>query len=134
VCLNKLTSARAPSRKAMQAPGCPRAVFTADGALGSAWKTANSEDSVSIRAAHADGGGLPAAERAAFVLREAFAYSHGRHPRTSWTRRRPMRVSLHHRAPGSGSTNRCHDFRPNPGHWRAACRNGFLDAARGGGT
>jgi RNA polymerase sigma factor (sigma-70 family) len=74
VCLNQLTSARA-RRESYAGPWLPEAVFTADGALGPL-ETAEQRDSVSI-ALLTLMERLTPAERAAFVLREAFSYSHG---------------------------------------------------------
>jgi RNA polymerase sigma-70 factor (TIGR02957 family) len=126
VCLNQLTSARA-RRESYAGPWLPEAVFTADGALGPL-ETAEQRDSVSI-ALLTLMERLTAAERAAFVLREAFAYSHGDIAHILDTSEANAR-QLHHRA-RQRLDQPVQRFRPNPAHWRALVER-FLDAARGG--
>jgi RNA polymerase sigma-70 factor (ECF subfamily) len=126
VCLNQLTSARA-RRESYAGPWLPEAVFTADGALGPL-ETAEQRDSVSI-ALLTLMERLTAAERAAFVLREAFAYSHGDIAHILDTSEANAR-QLHHRA-RQRLDQPLPRFRPNPAHWRALVER-FLDAARGG--
>ena len=73
LCLNRLTSARA-RREAYAGPWLPEPVLTDDQALGPL-ETAEQRESVSI-ALLSLMERLTPTERAAFVLREAFAYSH----------------------------------------------------------
>lgn len=73
LCLNRLTSARA-RREIYVGPWLPEPVITGDGTLGPL-ETAQQRDSVSI-ALLSLMERLSPTERAAFVLREAFAYSH----------------------------------------------------------
>jgi RNA polymerase sigma factor (sigma-70 family) len=73
LCLNRLTSARA-RRETYVGPWPPESVLTADGALGPL-ETVEQRDSVShalLRLMER----LTPTERAVFVLREAFAYTH----------------------------------------------------------
>ena len=126
VCLNELTSARS-RRETYAGPWLPEAVFTADGTLGPL-ETAEQRDSVSI-ALLTLMERLTPPERAAFVLREAFAYSHSDIADMLDTSEANAR-QLHHRA-----RQRLHEeaprFRPDPAHWRVLVER-FLDAARGG--
>ena len=126
LCLNRLTSARA-RRESYPGPWLPEAVFTADGALGPL-ETVEQRDSVSI-ALLAVMERLTPAERSAFVLREAFAYSHSDIADildTSEANARQLcrraRQRLEQPKPR---------FRPDPARWRALVER-FLDAARGG--
>lgn len=73
LCLNRLTAARA-TRERYVGPWLPEPVLTADGALGPL-ETAEQRESVSM-ALLVLLEALSPAERAVFVLREAFAYSH----------------------------------------------------------
>ena len=73
LCLNRLTSARI-RREAYIGPWLPEPVLTADGALGPL-ETVEQRDSVSF-ALLTLMERLTPTERAVFVLREAFAYSH----------------------------------------------------------
>jgi RNA polymerase sigma-70 factor (TIGR02957 family) len=73
LCINRLTSARA-RREVYVGPWLPEPVVTSDGALGPL-ETAEQRESVSI-ALLTLMERLGPAERAAFVLREAFAYPH----------------------------------------------------------
>ena len=72
---------------------------------------------------------LSPAERAAFVLREAFAYSHGDIAEILDTSVANAR-QLHHRA-RQRLGQPVPRFRPDPAHWRTLVER-FLDAARGG--
>ncbi|WP_279537829.1 RNA polymerase sigma-70 factor [Amycolatopsis acidicola] len=74
LCLNQLDSARV-RREAYRGPWLPEPVLTADGALGPL-ELAEQRDSVSF-ALLVLAERLSPAERAVFVLREAFSYSHG---------------------------------------------------------
>ncbi|WP_277622432.1 RNA polymerase sigma-70 factor [Streptomyces sp. CB03238] len=73
LCLNRLTSARA-TREAYPGPWLPEPVVTADGALGPL-ESAEQRDAVST-ALLVLLERLTPTERAVYVLREAFAYSH----------------------------------------------------------
>jgi RNA polymerase sigma-70 factor (TIGR02957 family) len=126
LCLNELTSARA-RRETYAGPWLPEAVFTADGALGPL-ETVEQRDAVSI-AMLALMERLAPAERAAFVLREAFAYSHADIADILDTSEANAR-QLHRRA-RQRLDQRVPRFRPDPAHWRALVER-FLDAARGG--
>jgi RNA polymerase sigma-70 factor (ECF subfamily) len=126
LCLNQLTSARR-RRETYPGPWLPEAVFTADGALGPL-QTAEQRESVSI-ALLALLERLGPAERAAFVLREAFAYSHADIAEILDTTEANAR-QLHRRA-RQRLGQREPRFRPDPAHWRALVER-FLDAARGG--
>ena len=126
VCLNQLTSARA-RRESYAGPWLPEAVFTTDGALGPP-ETAEQRDSVSI-ALLTLMERLTPAERAAFVLREAFYYSHGDIADILDTSEANVR-QLHRRA-RVRLDQPVPRFRPDPAHWRALVER-FLDAARGG--
>jgi RNA polymerase sigma-70 factor (ECF subfamily) len=75
LCLNRLTSARA-RREIYVGPWLPEPVITGDGAL-APLETTEQRDSVSI-ALLTLMERLSPAERASFVLREAFGYSHRR--------------------------------------------------------
>ena len=126
LCLNELTSARS-RRESYAGPWLPEAVCTADGALGPL-ETAEQRDSVSI-ALLTLMERLSPAERAAFVLREAFAYSHGDIAEILDTSVANAR-QLHHRA-RQRLGQPVPRFRPDPAHWRTLVER-FLDAARGG--
>jgi RNA polymerase sigma-70 factor (TIGR02957 family) len=126
LCLKRLTSARA-RREVYVGPWLPEPVFTGDGTLGPL-ETAAQRDSVSI-ALLSLMERLSPAERAVFILREAFAYSHGEIAdllETSETNAR----QLHRRA-----RQRLDDpqprFRPDMAHWRRLVER-FLTAARSG--
>jgi RNA polymerase sigma-70 factor (ECF subfamily) len=102
-------------------------VFTADGALGPL-ETAEQRELVSV-AMLALMERLNPAERAAFVLREAFAYSHAEIADlldTSEANARQM-----HRRARQRLDRATPRFRPDPALWRALVER-FLDAARGG--
>jgi RNA polymerase sigma-70 factor (TIGR02957 family) len=126
LCLNELTSARV-RRESYPGPWLPEAVFTADGALGPL-ETVEQRDSVSI-ALLTVMERLTSAERAAFVLREAFAYSHSDIADILDTSEANAR-QLHRRARQRLEEPKPR-FRPDPAHWRALVER-FLDAARGG--
>jgi RNA polymerase sigma-70 factor (ECF subfamily) len=113
LCLNRLTSARA-RREVYVGPWLPEPVITSDGTLGPL-ETTELRDSVSI-ALLSLMERLGPSERAAFVLREAFGYSHrdiGEILETSEANAR----QLHHRA-----QRRLGDpaprFQPDPARWR----------------
>src|SRR3954469_15177135 len=108
-------------------PWLPEGVFTADGALGPL-ETVEQRDSVSI-ALLTVMERLTSAERAAFVLREAFAYSHSDIADILDTSEANDR-QLHRRARQRLEEPKPR-FRPDPAHWRALVER-FLDAARGG--
>ncbi|MFL6084912.1 MAG: RNA polymerase sigma-70 factor [Mycobacterium sp.] len=126
LCLNELTSARV-RRESYPGPWLPEGVFTADGALGPL-ETVEQRDSVSI-ALLTVMERLTSAERAAFVLREAFAYSHSDIADILDTSEANAR-QLHRRARQRLEEPKPR-FRPDPAHWRALVER-FLDAARGG--
>jgi RNA polymerase sigma-70 factor (TIGR02957 family) len=126
LCLNELTSARA-RRESYTGPWLPEAVFTADGALGPL-ETTEQRDSVSI-ALLTLMERLTPAERAAFVLREAFAYSHADIADILDTSEANAR-QLHRRA-RQRLDQQTPRFRPDPAHWRALVER-FLDAASSG--
>jgi RNA polymerase sigma-70 factor (TIGR02957 family) len=126
LCLNRLTSARA-RRESYTGPWLPEAVFTADGALGPL-ESVEQRDSVSI-ALLTLMERLTPAERAAFVLREAFAYSHGDIADILDTSEANAR-QLHRRA-RERLDRQAPRFRPDPARWKALVER-FLDAARGG--
>lgn len=126
VCLNQLTSARS-RRETYPGPWLPEAVFTADGALGPL-ETAELRDSVSV-ALLTLMERLSPAERAAFVLREAFGYSHAEIAEILDTSEANSR-QLHRRARQRLDRHEPR-FRPDPAHWRTLVER-FMDAARGG--
>jgi RNA polymerase sigma-70 factor (TIGR02957 family) len=126
LCLNRLTSARA-RREIYVGPWLPEPVITGDGTLGPL-ETTELRDSVSI-ALLSLMERLGPSERAAFVLREAFGYSHreiGEILETSEANAR----QLHHRA-----RRRLGDpeprFQPDPARWRDLVDR-FLTASRSG--
>jgi len=126
LCLNELTSARA-RRESYAGPWLPEPVDTSDGALGPL-ETIEQRDSVSI-AMLALMERLTPAERAAFVLREAFAYSHRDIAEildTSEANARQLRRRARQRLDQAVPR-----FRPDPTQWRALVER-FLAAARGG--
>lgn len=126
LCLNQLTSARA-RRESYSGPWLPEAVFTADGALGPL-ETTEQRESVSI-ALLTLMERLTPTERAAFVLREAFAYSHADIAELLDTTEANAR-QLHRRA-RLRLDQPVARFRPEPARWRELVEQ-FLDAARGG--
>ena len=126
LCLNRLTSTRA-RRESYVGPWLPEPVITGDGTLGPL-ETAEQRDSVSI-ALLTLMERLSPGERAAFVLREAFGYSHqeiAEMLETSDTNAR----QLHHRARQQlgEPTPR---FRPDPAQWHDLVEQ-FLTASRRG--
>jgi RNA polymerase sigma-70 factor (TIGR02957 family) len=126
LCLNRLTSARA-RRETYLGPWLPEPVITGDGALGPL-ETAEQRDSVSI-ALLTLMERLSPVERAAFVLREAFGYSHHDIADMLETTDANAR-QLHHRARqrlGQPAAR----FRPDPTRWRELV-DGFWAASRGG--
>jgi RNA polymerase sigma-70 factor (TIGR02957 family) len=126
LCLNQLTSARG-RRESYPGPWLPEPVTTRDGALGPL-ETAEQRDSVSI-ALLTVMERLSPDERAAFVLREAFAYSHRDVAQILETSEANAR-QLHRRARqhvGQPAPR----FRPDPAHWRRVVER-FLVASRSG--
>jgi RNA polymerase sigma-70 factor (ECF subfamily) len=125
LCLNELKSARA-RRENYVGPWLPEPVTTRDGALGPL-ETAEQRESVSI-ALLTLMERLNPTERAAFVLREAFAYSHRDIAEILEVSEANAR-QLHRRARQRvGESAR---FRPDPAHWRRIVER-FLTASRGG--
>jgi RNA polymerase sigma-70 factor (TIGR02957 family) len=126
LCINRLTSARA-RREVYVGPWLPEPVITSDGALGPL-ETAEQRDSVSI-ALLTLMERLSPTERAAFVLREAFAYSHREVAEILHTSEANAR-QLHRRA-----RQRLGDptprTRPDTAHWRRLVER-FFTAARSG--
>jgi RNA polymerase sigma-70 factor (TIGR02957 family) len=126
LCLNQLTSARA-RRERYVGPWLPEPVTTSDGTLGPL-ETAEQRDSISI-ALLTLMERLNPTERAAFVLREAFAYSHREIAEILETSEANAR-QLHRRA-----RQRLGDpaprFRPDPAHWRRLVER-FVTASRSG--
>lgn len=126
LCLNQLTSARA-RRETYVGPWLPEPVITGDATLGPL-ETTEQRDSVSI-ALLTLMERLTARERAAFVLREAFGYSHSEIARMLDTSDANAR-QLHHRAQqrlGEPMPR----FRPDPAQWGALVER-FLTASRSG--
>jgi RNA polymerase sigma-70 factor (TIGR02957 family) len=126
LCLNRLTSARA-RRETYLGPWLPEPVITSDGTLGPL-ETAEQRDSVSI-ALLTLMERLSPGERAAFVLREAFGYSHHDIADMLETTDANAR-QLHHRARqrlGEPAAR----FRPDPARWRALVDR-FWTASRSG--
>ena len=126
LCLNRLTSARA-RREIYVGPWLPEPVITSDGTLGPL-ETAELRDSVSI-ALLTLMERLGPAERAVFVLREAFGYSHSDIAEILDISEANAR-QLHHRARqrlGDAAPR----FRPDPSRWHDLV-NRFLTASRNG--
>jgi RNA polymerase sigma-70 factor (TIGR02957 family) len=126
LCLNQLTSARA-RRESYVGPWLPEPVITGDGTLGPL-ETTEQRDSVSI-ALLTLMERLSPGERAAFVLREAFGYSHREIADMLETSDAKAR-QLHHRA-RQRLDEPAPRFRPDPAQWRdlverffTACRSG----------
>ena len=126
LCLNRLTSARG-RRESYLGPWLPEPVTTRDGALGPL-ETAEQRDSVSI-ALLTVMERLSPGERAAFVLREAFAYSHRDIAQVLETSEANAR-QLHRRARQRVGQPAAR-FRPDPAHWRRVVER-FLVASRSG--
>jgi RNA polymerase sigma-70 factor (TIGR02957 family) len=126
VCLNRLTSARA-RREIYVGPWLPEPVITSDGTLGPL-ETAELRESVSI-ALLSLMERLGPRERAVFVLREAFGYSHRDIGEVMETTEANAR-QLHRRA-----KQRLGDpaprFQPDPARWRDLVDR-FLTASRSG--
>lgn len=127
LCLNKLTSARS-RREEYVGPWLPEPVYTADGALGPL-ETVEQRESVSMaflllleR--------LTPPERAAFVLREAFGYSH-RDIAETLDVSEAASQQLYHRARKHVERDR-HRFDVSTDRARDMVER-FLNAARGGG-
>jgi RNA polymerase sigma-70 factor (TIGR02957 family) len=126
LCLNRLTSARA-RRETYVGPWLPEPVITRDGTLGPL-ETAEQRESVSI-ALLTLLERLSPGERAAFVLREAFGYSHHEIADVLDTTDANAR-QLHHRARqrlGEPAAR----FRPDPARWRELVER-FMTTSRGG--
>jgi RNA polymerase sigma-70 factor (TIGR02957 family) len=126
LCLNRLTSARA-RRETYVGPWLPEPVITGDGTLGPL-ETAEQRESVSI-ALLTLMERLSPGERAAFVLREAFGYSHPEIADVLETTDANAR-QLHHRARqrlGEPAAR----FRPDPARWHELVER-FWTASRGG--
>jgi RNA polymerase sigma-70 factor (TIGR02957 family) len=126
LCLNQLTSARARREKYV-GPWLPEPVTTRDGALGPL-ETAEQRDSVSI-ALLTLMERLSPAERAAFVLREAFSYSHHEIADILETSEANARQLQHRARQRLGEP--VPRFRPDPAHWRRVVER-FLTASRSG--
>lgn len=126
LCLNQLTSART-RRETYVGPWLPEPVITSDATLGPL-ETTEQRDSVSI-ALLTLMERLTPGERAAFVLREAFGYSHREIAHLLDTSDANAR-QLHHRAHRrlGEPTPR---FRPDPEQWRDLVER-FLIASRSG--
>ena len=126
LCLNQLTSARG-RRECYPGPWLPEPVTTREGALGPL-ETAEQRDSVSI-AMLTVMERLNPDERAAFVLREAFAYSHRDIAQVLDTSEANAR-QLHRRARQRVGQSAAR-FRPDPAQWRRVVER-FLIASRSG--
>ncbi|MBO0866270.1 MAG: sigma-70 family RNA polymerase sigma factor, partial [Mycobacterium sp.] len=126
LCLNRLTSARA-RREIYVGPWLPEPVLTGGGTLGPL-ETAEQRDSVSI-AMLSLLERLGPSERAAFVLREAFGYSHREIAEILETSEANAR-QLHRRA-RQRLGERVRRFRPDPARWRDLVDR-FLAASRSG--
>jgi RNA polymerase sigma-70 factor (TIGR02957 family) len=126
LCLNRLTSARA-RREAYVGPWLPEPVLTADGTLGPL-ETVEQRDLVSL-AMLTLMERLTPRERAVFVLREAFGYSHRKLAGILGVSEAHAR-QLHRRARQRlGDPRR--RFEPDHAAWRRLVER-FLAAARGG--
>jgi RNA polymerase sigma-70 factor (TIGR02957 family) len=126
LCLNQLTSARA-RRETYVGPWLPEPVITGDGTLGPL-ETTEQRDTVSI-ALLTLMERLSPGERAAFVLREAFGYSH-REIADMLTTSDANARQLHHRARqrlGEPAPR----FQPDPAQWRDLVER-FFTASRSG--
>lgn len=129
LCLNHLTSARA-RREEYVGPWLPEPVLTAEGALGPL-ESAEQRDSVSM-ALLVLLEQLTPMERAVYVLREAFAYSHreiaGLLDLTEANCRQ-----LYRRAVGRVSAAKVPErrFQPDPAQWQSLVES-FLEAANSG--
>jgi RNA polymerase sigma-70 factor (TIGR02957 family) len=126
LCLNQLTSARA-RREVYSGPWLPEPVLTDDRTLGPQ-QTAEQRESVSI-ALLSLMERLNPNERAAFVLREAFAYSHSEIAEILEMSEANVR-QLYRRARQRLGEPR-QRFRPDPAQWRRLVDR-FFTAARAG--
>jgi len=126
LCLNRLTSART-RRETYVGPWLPEPVITGDATLGPL-ETTEQRDSVSI-ALLTLMERLSPSERAAFVLREAFGYSHGEIADMLDTSDANAR-QLHHRA-HQRLGEPMPRFRPDPAQWRDLVER-FFTASRSG--
>ncbi|MGH3530009.1 MAG: RNA polymerase sigma-70 factor [Pseudonocardiaceae bacterium] len=126
LCFNRLTSARA-RRESYIGPWLPEPVLTADGELGPL-ETVEQRDSVSL-ALLSLMERLTPVERAVFVLREAFAYSHRQIAEFLDVSEANSR-QLHGRARQHLGAMRPR-FEPDRAQWRQFVES-FLAAARGG--
>ncbi|MFC9583064.1 RNA polymerase sigma-70 factor [Streptomyces yangpuensis] len=131
LCLNSLTSARA-RRESYIGPWLPEPVLTGDGALGPL-ETAEQRDSVSV-ALLLLLEQLTPVERAVYVLREAFAYSHreisGLLDLTEANCRQVYRRAAG-RVGADRADTRAKRFSADPEHWQGLVES-FLTAARSG--
>ncbi|MFJ6779808.1 RNA polymerase sigma-70 factor [Streptomyces yangpuensis] len=131
LCLNSLTSARA-RREQYVGPWLPEPVLTGDGALGPL-ETAEQRDSVSV-ALLLLLERLTPVERAVYVLREAFAYSHreisGLLDLTEANCRQVYRRAAG-RVEADRADARAKRFSPDPERWQGLVES-FLTAARSG--
>lgn len=125
LCLNRLASARV-QREVYAGPWLPEPVLTAGEHLGPMGSAALRESASMALLVLLER--LTPAERAVFVLREAFGYGHGRSP-GSWSCRRPIAASGT-AVPACGSA-RSGRFRPARGQWRQLIER-FLAAAADG--
>ncbi|MFD9724654.1 RNA polymerase sigma-70 factor [Streptomyces sp. NPDC059072] len=126
LCLNALTSARA-RREEYVGPWLPEPVLTGGGALGPL-ESAEQRDSVSM-ALLVLLERLTPVERAVYVLREAFAYSHREIAGLLDLSEANCR-QLHHRAAARVAAPKPR-FEPDPERWQSLVET-FLEAARGG--
>jgi RNA polymerase sigma-70 factor (ECF subfamily) len=126
LCLNLMASARA-RRERYPGPWFPEPVLTEDGALGPL-DDVTQRESVSL-ALLVLLERLSPAERAVFVLHEAFGYSHGETARILELSEANCR-QLQRRARDRLAQERPR-FRADPGHWRSLAAR-FLAAARAG--
>ncbi|MGW6844443.1 RNA polymerase sigma-70 factor [Streptomyces sp. NPDC054958] len=132
LCLNTLTSARV-RREAYVGPWLPEPVLTGDGALGPL-ESAEQRDSVSM-ALLVLLEQLTPVERAVYVLREAFAYSHREIAGVLDLTEANCR-QLYRRAAGKVAADRAaiaqeRRSAPDPERWRSLVET-FMTAARGG--
>jgi RNA polymerase sigma-70 factor (TIGR02957 family) len=126
LCLNRLTSARA-RRETYAGPWLPEPVITGDGTLGPL-ETTEQRDSVSI-ALLTLMERLNPGERAAFVLREAFGYSH--HEIADMLETSDANARQLHRRARKRLGEPTPRFRPNPAQWHDLVER-FLTASRSG--
>ncbi|MFE1808506.1 RNA polymerase sigma-70 factor [Streptomyces sp. NPDC059533] len=126
LCLNALTSARA-RREEYVGPWLPEPVLTGGGALGPL-ESAEQRDSVSM-AVLVLLEQLTPVERAVYVLREAFAYSHREIAGLLDLSEANCRQLYRRAAPRVAAPKP--RFEPDPARWQSLVET-FLEAARGG--